>query len=226
MKKLIYNKLDKGLIPAMTRVTFPGKIIVVLTPEEAERSVDYLLSQPVLGFDTETRPAFKKGSRFKCSLLQVATSDCCFLFRLNHMGLAPAIVRLLTDKQVTKVGLAWSNDILSLHELGAFIPGEFIDLQNMVREVGIEDQSLMKIYANLFHERISKKERLSNWERDILTDSQKAYAAIDAWACVRMYHELNRLIETGDYELVIVPEETTSPEENKHQDETDHIKER
>ena len=226
MKKLIYNKLDKNLIPNMERVTFPGKIIVVISPEEAERSVDYLLSQPVLGFDTETRPAFRKGSRFKCSLLQVATGDCCFLFRLNYMGLAPAIVRLLTDTTVTKVGLAWKNDILSLHELGDFTPGHFIDLQQMVREVGIEDQSLMKIYANLFHERISKRERLSNWERDILTDAQKVYAAIDAWACVKMYQELKRLKESGDYQLVIAPEETPITEENKHQDETDNIKER
>ena len=225
MKKLIYNKLDKSLIPDMQRVIFPGKIFVVLSPEEAERSVDYLLSQPVLGLDTETRPAFKKGSRFKCSLLQVATDDCCFLFRLNHMGLCPAIIRLLTDREVTKVGLAWNNDLLSLHELGPFRPGDFIDLQDMCHEVGIEDQSLMKLYANLFHERISKKERLSNWERDILTDSQKQYAAIDAWACVRMYHELQRLKETGDYELVIVPEPEPI-QQTKNNDETDSTQER
>jgi ribonuclease D len=225
MKKLIYNKLDKSLIPDMQRVIFPGKIIVVLSPEEAERSVDYLLSQPVLGLDTETRPAFKKGSRFKCSLLQVATDDCCFLFRLNHMGLCPAIIRLLTDREVTKVGLAWNNDLLSLHELGPFRPGDFIDLQDMCHEVGIEDQSLMKLYANLFHERISKKERLSNWERDILTDSQKQYAAIDAWACVRMYHELQRLKETGDYELVIVPEPEPI-QQTMNNDETDSTQER
>lgn len=215
MKKLIYNKLDKALIPAMERVQFPGKIIVVVSPYEADRSVDYLLSQPVLGFDTETRPAFKKGARFKCSLLQVATNDCCFLFRLNHIGLCPAIVRLLTDKTVVKVGLAWNNDVLSLHELGDFPVGDFIDLQDMCHEVGIEDQSLMKLYANLFHQRISKKERLSNWERDILTDSQKQYAAIDAWACVRMYQELCRLRDTGDYQLIIVPEPEPTPKENQ-----------
>ena len=71
----------------------------------------------------------------------------------------------------------------------------------MVRELGVEDQSLVKIYANLFGERISKSERLSNWERDVLTTKQQQYAAIDAWACIQLYEELMRLKETGDYEL-------------------------
>jgi ribonuclease D len=139
--------------------------------------------------------------------LQVATDDCFFLFRLNHMGLCPAIIRLLTDREVTKVGLAWNNDLLSLHELGPFRPGDFIDLQDMCHEVGIEDQSLMKLYANVFGERISKRQQLTNWERDVLEEPQKRYAAIDAWACVRLYEEFKRMIETNDYQLVIVPEE-------------------
>ena len=199
--------MDKGTISDMKRVVFPGQIHVVTSQEETERCVDYLLTQNVLGFDTETRPSFTKKQQFKCSLLQVATHHNCFLFRLHLTGMTPAIIRLLTDKTVTKVGLAWKNDTLSLHELQAFEPGSFIELQDMVNQIGIEDKSLVKIYANLFQERISKAERLSNWERDVLKDSQKMYAAIDAWACVRIYRELLRLEETGDYELVIVPEE-------------------
>jgi ribonuclease D len=122
--------------------------------------------------------------------------------------MCPAVARLLGDKKVTKVGLAWKNDLLALRELGEFQPGTFVDLQDMVRELGIEDQSLVKIYANLFGERISKADRLSNWERDILKDTQKTYAAIDAWACVRIYEEVLRLKESGDYELVVREEES------------------
>ena len=117
---------------------------------------------------------------------------------------------------MTKVGLAWKNDLLALRELGDFQPGSFVDLQDMVRELGIEDQSLVKIYANLFGERISKADRLSNWERDILKDTQKTYAAIDAWACVRIYEEVLRLKESGDYELVVREEES-----KQEHDETD-----
>lgn len=207
MKKLIYNKVDKAMLSQLKRVEFYGKIYVVTSPDEAEHVVDYLLSQPILGFDTETRPAFEKGKRYRCSLLQVSTRTDCFLFRLNKIGLCPAVLRLLGDKDVTKVGLAWKNDMLSLKELGNFEPGRFIDLQDMVRELGIEDQSLVKIYANLFGERISKAERLSNWERNELTERQKEYAAIDAWACVRIYKEVTRLLDTRDYELVVQPSE-------------------
>jgi ribonuclease D len=196
-------------------VEYTGKIIVIYTPSEAEKAVDFLLTQPLLGLDTETRPSFSKGRHFKCALLQVATPSQCFLFRMNQIGMCPAIARLMADTKVTKVGLAWNNDLLSLRELGAFETGSFVDLQQLVREIGIEDQSLVKIYANLFGQRISKAERLSNWERDILKDSQKIYAAIDAWACIRIYEEVMRLKEEGDYELVI------RPEENKQEHETD-----
>ena len=206
MKKLIYNKFDKPTIATLKRVVFNGKIVVVSTPAQAESAVDYLLAQPVLGLDTETRPSFTKGKHYKCSLLQVANQSICFLFRLNYIGMCPAIARLLGDKTVTKVGLAWNNDLLGLRELGEFEAGSFVDLQDLVREIGIEDQSLVKIYANLFGERISKADRLSNWERDILKDTQKIYAAIDAWACVRIYEELLRLKETGNYELVVKEE--------------------
>jgi ribonuclease D len=207
MKKLIYNKFDKPTIATLRRVVYHGKIVVINTPDEAEAAVDHLLSQPVLGLDTETRPSFTKGRHFKCSLLQVASKSICFLFRLNHIGMCPAVMRLLGDKTVTKVGLAWRNDLLALKEVGEFEPGTFVDLQDMVREIGIEDQSLVKIYANLFGERISKADRLSNWERDNLKDTQMIYAAIDAWACVLIYEEVLRLKATGDYELVVRQEE-------------------
>ena len=207
MKKLIYNKFDKPTIATLRRVVYHGKIVVINTPDEAEAAVDHLLSQPVLGLDTETRPSFTKGRHFKCSLLQVASWSICFLFRLNHIGMCPAVMRLLGDKTVTKVGLAWRNDLLALREVGEFEPGTYVDLQDMVREIGIEDQSLVKIYANLFGERISKADRLSNWERDNLKDTQMIYAAIDAWACVQIYEEVLRLKATGDYELVVRQEE-------------------
>ena len=207
MKKLIYNKVSKEVISNLKKVEYKGRIFVIISQKEAERAVDFLLTQPILGFDTETRPAFRKGDSFKCSLLQVAAPNCCFLFRLNHTGLCPAVLRLLEDKTVMKVGLAWNNDLLSLHKLGNFKPGTFMDIQDMVRDFGIEDQSLVKIYANLFGQRISKADRLSNWERDVLKESQKIYAAIDAWACIRIFEELTRLKMSGDYELVVKNEE-------------------
>ena len=202
MKKTIYHKYDKQRIPDLPRVLFEGRIVVILTESEAQKAVDYLLSQPILGVDTETRPSFKKGRANKVALLQVASHEVCFLFRLNQLGISPAVKRLLEDKKVPKIGLSWHDDLNMLHKSGDFETGYFIDLQNHVREIGVEDLSLQKLYANFFGQKISKRERLTNWEADILNDKQKQYAATDAWACIMLYEELMRLEETGDYELI------------------------
>lgn len=203
MKKIIYNRFDKALIAGLPRAVFGGKVVVVIHEAEAEKAVNYLLSQNVLGIDTETRPSFKRGVIHSVALLQVATNDVCFLFRLNYLGMVPSVVRLLEDNTVPKIGLSLRDDLLMLHRMSEFKPGLFIDLQNYVREIGIEDMSLQKLYANIFGEKISKRDRLTNWEADILNDKQKIYAATDAWACVKLYEELLRIRTTGDYELKI-----------------------
>ena len=206
MSKVIYNRYDKTKIGTLPRVTFEGRIVVVLTEKEAEKAVRYLLSQPILGVDTETRPSFKKGHLNQVALLQVSSHDVCFLFRLNQLGMSPAVKRLLEDGIVPKIGLSLRDDLHSLHALGDFETGYFIDLQDHVREIGVEDLSLQKLYANFFGFRISKRERLTNWEADILNDRQKMYAATDAWTCIMLYEELMRLKQTGDFVLVNVEE--------------------
>jgi ribonuclease D len=210
MKKVIYSKYDKSKIGDLPRVLFEGRIVVVLTEQEAEKAVRYLLSQPILGVDTETRPSFRKGQAHRVALLQVSSYDVCFLFRLNQLGMSPSVKRLLEDTTVPKIGLSLRDDLNSLHRLGDFETGLFIDLQNRVSEVGVEDMSLQKLYANFFGQRISKREQLTNWEADILSDKQKLYAATDAWSCIMLYEELLRLEQTGDYELIKVNDDETS----------------
>ena len=210
MKKTIYSKYDKSKIGALPRVLFEGRIVVVLTEREAEKAVSYLLSQPILGLDTETRPSFKKGQVHQVALLQVSSYDVCFLFRLNQLGMSPSVRRLLEDTTVPKIGLSLRDDLNSLHRIGDFEKGSFVDLQNCVSEVGVKDLSLQKLYANFFGQRISKREQLTNWEADILSDKQKLYAATDAWSCIMLYEELLRLKETGDYKLINVDDDETS----------------
>ena len=213
MKK-IYDKFDKSIINSLPLVTFPGKIIVVLNEYEADRAVEYLLSCDVLGVDTETRPAFRKGNNHKVALLQVATRKECFLFRRNHLGLGKSLLRLLSNKQVPMVGLSWHDDLMSLHRREQFEPGWFIDIQDIIGNLGIVDKSLQKLYANLFGEKISKRQRLTNWEADVLTERQKEYAAIDAWACIKLYDEIMNLLATKEYELEVVPEEKPAADNN------------
>ena len=206
MKKQIYNKFDKSLISSLPRAEFEGRIHVIISKTQAEKAVNYLLAQPILGVDTETRPSFSRGTSYHVALLQVSTHDTCFLFRLNVIGMTPAIIRLLEDTTVPKIGLSWHDDLNGLRKLKRFEAGNFIDIQEHVREIGIEDLSLQKLYANLFGCQISKAQRLTNWERDVLNVKQQTYAATDAWACIKIYEELERLKETGDYELIIVDE--------------------
>lgn len=211
MKKTIYKKFNKAIISTLPLIRFEGKIITVISESEASRAVDFLLSQPILGIDTETKPTFKRGVIHQVALLQVATHDLCFLFRLNYLGLSPSVVRLLMDRTVPKVGLSLHDDLHMLHKRGEFQAGSFIDLQNVVKEIGIEDMSLQKLYANLFGMRISKAQQLSNWQADVLSDKQKVYAATDAWACIVIYEELMRLNESNDYDLC----ETNEPQQDE-----------
>lgn len=209
--KTLLNKFDKREIAALPRVLFDGRIIVIQSEGEADRAVDYLLTFPLLGIDTETRPSFRRGRVNKVALLQVSTHDTCFLFRLNRIGMPQSLLRLLQDEHGLKVGLSLRDDLISLHRREDFAPGNFLDLQDYVKQFGIEDLSLQKLYANIFGQKITKGQRLTNWEADVLTNGQKLYAATDAWACIRIYEELGRLRQTRGYRLVMVPEPEAAP---------------
>jgi len=196
------EKYDKALLADLPRVLFPGHIEVVVSESDAERAVRFLMKQIVLGLDTETKPSFKPGQQYKVSLLQVCNGDVCFLFRLNRIGMPLCLVRLLEDKKITKVGLSWHDDLRSLQQRKRFRTGTFVELQQLAGEMGIQDMSLQKLYANIFGQKISKGQQLTNWEADNLSDAQKLYAATDAWACIRLYKEMMRMKEEG-YELEV-----------------------
>ena len=210
MRKKIYSKFDKKEITALPLVVFTGRIISIISPKETDKAVDYLLAADILGVDTETKPAFHRGEQHQVCLLQVSTRDTCFLFRLNHTGITPAIKRLLEDTTVKKIGLSWHDDLRALKARESFTPGLFIDLQDVVSQLGVQDLSLQKLYANFFQQKISKRQRLSNWEAPVLTDKQKQYAAIDAWSCINLYEEIARLKRTHDFELVEEQEPATT----------------
>ena len=210
MTKTIYNKFDKQQIANLPKEEFRGRIFTITTERDAEKAVNYLMSQPILGFDSETRPTFKRNVSHQVALLQVATYDTCFLFRLNQLGLPNSIVRLLEDTNITKVALSWKDDTHMLQLRRKYKSGKFIDIQDEVGRIGIEDHSLQKIYANLFGKMISKRQQLSNWETDILSDAQKVYAALDAWACIHIYDEIQRLLHSRDYHIITTKSENES----------------
>ena len=206
--KQIRNTLSKAEIATMPKVLFEGRIFVIYTEDDAVKAVEYLKGHAVVGVDTETRPSFKRGVTHKVALLQIATQDTCFLFRLNHIGM-PKVLQDFLMSDVLKIGLSLKDDFMMLRRRKDMHAeeGNWIELQDYVGRFGIEDRSLQKIYANLFGKKISKSQRLSNWEADSLTESQMRYAATDAWACVEIYNCLAEMERTGDYEVVKKEEE-------------------
>ena len=202
---ILKRTINKDEIKDLPKTVFPGRIHVIQSEMETIKAVEYLQSQPILGIDSETRPSFTKGQSHKVALLQISSDECCFLFRLNMMGLIQPLIDLLENPNIIKVGLSLKDDFMMLHELAPFNQKNCVELQDYVRQFGILDKSLQKIYGILFKEKISKSQRLSNWEADVLSDGQKQYAATDAWACLNIYNLLQELKRTGDYEVENLP---------------------
>ncbi len=182
------TKEDLALLP---KENFEGKIIIVKTLPELEEAICRLKKEEMIGFDTETKPSFVKGaSGNHTALMQLSTQHECFLLRLNKLGFPTTLTRFLSDNKVKKVGISLKDDFHVLRKRNDFKPNGFVDLQSIICEYGIEEKSLQKIYAILFGKRISKSQRLSNWEAEELSDAQQEYAAIDAWACLQIYQTL------------------------------------
>ena len=187
----VNNFIDKisneqtALLPA---VEFRGEIRIVEHERDIAAACKTLAEQPVIGFDTETRP----GVTFRVSLLQLSTPTVCYLFRLNKIPLAKPILQLLEDRRVLKIGADVAGDLRSLRQIRHFRDGGFVDLQGIAPEWGIGEKSLRKLSAIVLGRRVSKAQRLSNWEAATLTDKQQLYAATDAWVCTRIYEQLLR----------------------------------
>jgi len=185
------ENIDKLELAELPLIQFEGKIRLVESKEGYQASIKYLSRQKLLGFDTETKPAFKKGVINEVALLQLATNDHAFLFRLNKIGLPNGLKSILENPEIQKIGVAIRDDIKGLKKLNDFIPGGFIELQDHVKDFGIQDFSLKKLSAIVLGYRISKSQRITNWEAQYLTEAQQIYAATDAWVSHRIYQSLN-----------------------------------
>jgi len=202
--------INKEELAGLPLISYDGAISLIDSAAEAHAAIRVLRKEKIVGFDTETRPSFHKGRLHKVALMQIATADRCFLFRLNKIGICAELKDFLEDAAVNKVGLSVHDDFGVLRRSCEMSPRGFIDLQDMVKQYRITDISLQKIYAIIFGERISKSQRLTNWEAETLSPAQQAYAALDAWACLKIYHYLsegNFDFRTSPYLHLFVPPE-------------------
>lgn len=207
--------ISKEELSALPSADYFGSVVVVENKDDAQAALPILRESSIIGFDTETRPTFKKGHTNNVALMQLSTPTKCFLFRINKIGLMPEIVQLLEDPEKLKVGLSIHDDFNRLCKTTNLIPGGFIDLQSYVKMFKIADLSLQRIYAILFDQRITKGQRLTNWEAEELSVAQQNYAAMDAFACIKIYNHLNNgkfLPEKSKYRKIIEKEEAIHSE--------------
>ncbi len=184
------HHISKELIQWMPVVAFEGEVIVVDREEQVAQAVAYLKTQRVIGVDTEARPSFQRGIHYPTALVQIASHERCYLFRLTHIGMPQELADIFADPNICKVGLAFKDDINGLRRRRDFTPANCVDVQSLVAQYGIMDLGLQKIFAICFGKKISKAQQLTNWENSHLTPEQARYASTDAWATLLIYEDL------------------------------------
>lgn len=187
------NTITKDDIKELPLKQFEGTVNVIEYPEQVVTIVEKLQNEEIIGFDTETKPSFKKGVSHDVSLLQLSTEDEAFLFRLNVTGFNGTLTKLLSNPGIKKIGVGIRDDLRGLKQLNNFTPKGFIDIQELAPKYGIEVLSLKNLAGLLLGIRISKRQRLSNWEADSLSEGQILYAATDAWVALKIYNKIKKL---------------------------------
>jgi len=188
---MIPMRISKEEVNELPLGQFEGEIFLIDNEDEIDDIADFLNSQRILGFDTETKPTFKKGQRNEVSLLQISTSEQAFLFRLNHIGFPIKIRNVLEKERIIKVGAAVHDDLIGLKRItNGFYPESFFDLNDELKKIGFHNVGVRNLSAMVLGIRISKSEQVSNWEAEELTEKQLRYAATDAWACLEVYEKL------------------------------------
>lgn len=190
---MIYNSISNDTLNELPLRHYEGEVVVIENADEIPQMMGHLKSCNVLGFDTETKPAFKKGQTNQISLLQISSEEKTFLVRLNKTGLTKELVGLLASDEILKVGVGIRDDIRGLKRLTAFEDGGFIELQTKATDLGVKDFSLKKLAGILLEFRVSKRQRLSNWETETLSEGQITYAATDSWVALEIYKSLEEL---------------------------------
>jgi len=181
------NRISKDYINSLPPLRFPGRIVLINQPEQIRRAARRLRRHRLLGFDTESRPAFKKGESYPVSLIQLSTPDTAYLFHLPQMEIDDRLAKILSSKRIKKIGIALNNDLDKLSDLRPMKAAGFIDLSRLAAEKGIIQQGARSLVARYLHQRLIKSAQRTNWARLELTEKQKIYAATDAWVCLRLY---------------------------------------
>jgi ribonuclease D len=184
--------ISKEQVNKLPLSEYPGEILMVDNMTALKKALRRLEKYPYLGFDTETKPAFRKGVYYPVSLLQLAVEDLVYLVRLNKMGFPDPLRQLFSNQDTLKVGISIRDDLAELKKLSNFKPNGIVELNKVAKELGVVREGARNLTATFLGFRISKSQQTTNWERADLTKKQQRYAATDAWVCYQIYHKLMR----------------------------------
>jgi len=184
------KRITKQEINDLPLFKYEGKTVIAATEKQIDKAVFEIEKHNLVGFDTETKPTFKKGQFNHVALVQIALPEKVYLLRINQIGITNTLAKFLTNRNITKVGIALDDDIIALNKKRKFSPVGFIDLNKIAPSLGIENIGARNLSALLLNNRISKNQQISNWENPTLTEPQVKYAATDAWICLEIYNKL------------------------------------
>jgi len=195
---MFQREITKEEVDRLAPIQYEGPITVIESMEAFHGEIGHMASCPVLGFDTETRPSFKKGKVYPTSMIQLASDDHAWLIRVSRLGYPGRLLELLSSDEVLKVGVGLNDDLRKMLFDHRFEPGGFLDLQRYVEAFQIDEKGLKKMVAIVLGRRISKSQQVSNWDADQLSEAQLRYAATDAWICLKIYSSLREAIGNRD----------------------------
>lgn len=188
------SEISKEEVAELELIQYEGPISLINSIETFEQEIDQILENTILGFDTETRPSFKKGRLYPTALIQLSNQNRAWLIRVSRIGYPKKLLEVLSNEDVLKVGLGLSDDLRRLRSDFQFEPAGFLDLQQYVAAFRIQEKGLKKLSGLVLGRRISKSQQVSNWDSDHLTEAQLRYAATDAWVCLEIYNTLRNSI--------------------------------
>jgi ribonuclease D len=191
---MFQSEISKEEVAELDLIQYNGPIKLITNEESFLEEIPHIREQTILGFDTETRPSFKKGVVYPTALIQISALDQAWILRVSRMGYPPELLELLTRGDILKVGLGLNDDLRRLRADFQFEPGGFLDLQQYVAAFRIEEKGLKKLSGIVLGRRISKAQQVSNWDADLLTEAQLRYAATDAWICLKIYNRLRKFL--------------------------------
>jgi ribonuclease D len=197
MELVLVNRLSSEYVNSLPIIRFEGKVVMVTGENQVEEVFNILSQEIYVGFDTESKPSFTKGTTYPVSLIQLATKDTAYLIQVKKTGFTPSMIRFFEREDIKKIGVGVKNDITKLQELQPFIPGGFIDLSKLASEKGIIQVGIRGLTARYMHCRLTKGAQKTNWAQSILSPKQQIYAASDAWICLHIYPRL--MADTIDY---------------------------